>query len=106
MAFVKMTNLIDDVIEVPAGAVRQYASLGFMVVEEAQQPEAIAEASEPAEPEASEEETFIEEMKKKPISQWSKDEVKKFATAADIDITGTKNVNEAKGLIKEYLEAE
>lgn len=50
-------------------------------------------------------EKFLEEVEEKPLSQWSKEEVKKFAALKDIDISGTKNVNEAKALIKDFLEA-
>lgn len=50
-------------------------------------------------------EKFLEEVEEKPLSQWSKDEVKKFAALKDIDLTGTKNINEAKALIKDFMEA-
>ena len=50
-----------------------------------------------------EDEEFILGVEEKPISQWSKTEVKKYAELKRIDITGTKNVNEAKAIIKEYL---
>lgn len=46
---------------------------------------------------------FILSIEEKPISQWSKTEVKKYAELKCIDITGTKNVNEAKQIIKEFL---
>ena len=46
---------------------------------------------------------FILGIEEKPISQWSKTEVKKYAELKRIDITGTKNVNEAKAIIKEFL---
>ena len=46
---------------------------------------------------------FILGVEEKPISQWSKTEVKKYAELKRIDIIGTKNVNEAKAIIKEYL---
>ena len=46
---------------------------------------------------------FILGIEEKPISQWSKAEVKKYAELKRIDITGTKNVNEAKEIIKEFL---
>ena len=46
---------------------------------------------------------FILGIEEKPISQWSKTEVKKYAELKRIDITGTKNVNEAKEIIKEFL---
>lgn len=50
-----------------------------------------------------EEMDFILGVEEKPISQWSKAEVKKYAELKRIDITGTKNVNEAKAIIKEFL---
>lgn len=52
-----------------------------------------------------EDEKFIDELLEKPISQWNKTEVKRFAELKEIDITGTKNANEAKEIIKEFLEA-
>ena len=48
----------------------------------------------------------MEEILEKPISQWNKDEVKRFAGIKEIDITGTKNANEAKEIIKSFLEAQ
>lgn len=50
-----------------------------------------------------EDEEFILGVEEKPISQWSKTEVKKYAELKRIDITGTKNVNEAKAIIKDFL---
>ncbi len=41
----------------------------------------------------------------KPIGQWSNNEVKGFAEAKGIDITGTKNAKEAKARIKKFLES-
>ena len=48
----------------------------------------------------------IEEVEnEKPVSQWTKAEVKEFAKANGIDISGTKNVNEAKEIIKQFIGA-
>ena len=47
----------------------------------------------------------LEEVEnEKPVSQWTKAEVKEFAKANGIDISGTKNVNEAKEIIKQFIE--
>lgn len=46
----------------------------------------------------------IDSLLEKPIGQWSNDEVKAFAEAKGIDITGTKNAKEAKGRIRKFLE--
>ena len=51
-----------------------------------------------------EDELFIEGIIEKPLSQWNKGEIKRFAELNDIDITGTKNAGEAKDLIKEFLD--
>lgn len=48
-------------------------------------------------------EKFADELAEKPISQWNKEEVKRFAAIRDIDISGTKNANEAKEIIKQFL---
>lgn len=48
----------------------------------------------------------FEELLEKPISQWNKTEVKDFAAAKGIDIHGTKSANEAKEIIKKYLDDE
>ena len=51
-------------------------------------------------------EKFLEDIVEKPVSQWSKNEVKRFATLKGVDLSGTKNVGEAKELIKMFLEDE
>lgn len=43
------------------------------------------------------------ELLEKPIGQWTNQEVKDFANAKGIDITGTKNAKEAKNRILKYL---
>lgn len=56
--------------------------------------------------EKSEDEIFVEEILEKPISQWNKEEVKHFAAIKEIDISGTKNANEAKEIIKSFIDGE
>lgn len=48
-------------------------------------------------------EIFTEELQEKPISQWNKDEVKRYAAVNGIDLAGTKSVNEAKDVIKKVM---
>lgn len=45
----------------------------------------------------------FEELESKPISQWTKAEVKEYAEAKGIDLSGTKNVNDGKERIKAYM---
>lgn len=102
---VKITNGV-NVFEVTRGAFDGiYSRQGYTIMNEkaaegAKAPEA------PKAPEKTEDEIFVEEILEKPISQWNKDEVKRFAGIKEIDITGTKNANEAKEIIKSFLEAQ
>ena len=52
-----------------------------------------------------EEDSVFDDVVEKPISEWTKQEVKDFAAKNEIDISGTKNVNQAKEIIKRYLES-
>ena len=100
---VKITNGV-NVYEVTKGAFDGiYSRQGYRKVEE--QPAEDATPEEDNVPVRDEAEAFCAEILEKPIGQWSKDEVKKFAEIKSIDITGTKNANEAKERIKAFLDA-
>ena len=100
---VKITNGV-NVFEVTRGAFDGiYSRQGYRLVDEKAEfkaPEA------PAAPEKSEDDIFVEEILEKPISQWNKEEVKRFAAIKEIDISGTKNANEAKEIIKSFIDGE
>lgn len=100
---VKITNGV-NVFEVTKGAFDGiYSRQGYRLVDEK------AEAKAPeahAAPEKSEDDIFVEEILEKPISQWNKEEVKRFAAIKEIDISGTKNANEAKEIIKSFIDGE
>ena len=125
MAMVKISN--GDVTQIVSrGAFEtQYKKLGFQIVGDNQAIEAKKEVKKVAEEKKSEaqvpyDDVFVadavdddtedgddfEELLEKPISQWNKTEVKDFAAAKGIDIHGTKNANEAKEIIKRYLDDE
>lgn len=94
---VKITNGT-IVCEVTRGAFDGiYSRLGFRVVEEPK-----AEVVPVVEVKS---ENVFEALEEKPLSQWNKTEVKEYAAAHEIDLTGTKNVNEAKEIIKAYLDS-
>lgn len=98
---VKITNGV-NVFEVTRGAFDGiYSRQGYTVVDEKKSSE-VPEV--PETPEKTDDEKFIDEVIEKPVSQWNKDEVKRFAAIKGIDITGTKNASEAKELIKQFLE--
>ena len=99
---VKITNGV-NVFEVTKGAFDGiYSRQGYKLVDEK------AEAKAPEEPDAekSKDDIFVEEILEKPISQWNKEEVKRFAAIKEIDISGTKNANEAKEIIKSFIDGE
>ncbi len=97
---VKITNGV-NVFEVTRGAFDGiYSRQGYTIIDEKKA------ASEVKIPEKTEDEKFVDEIIEKPISQWNKDEVKRFAAIKEIDITGTKNANEAKEIIKGFIEAD
>lgn len=98
---VKITNGV-DVFEVTRGAFDGiYSRQGFTIVGDKK-----PDVKEPAGPTKTDDEIFIEEISEEPISKWNKDEVKRFATIKGIDISGTKNVGEAKEIIKDFLDQE
>lgn len=102
---IKITNG-KTVMEVSHGAYQQiYRLQGYVPYQDGAK-QAEPDGKEPAAPEKSEDEKFIDELMEKPISQWNKDEVKRFAVLKEINIAGTKNANEAKDRIKEFLKAE
>lgn len=97
---VKITNGV-NVFEVSNGAFEGiYSKQGYRKVDGSK----VATPVFPVEPEKTEDELFVENIIEKPLSQWNKDEVKRFAELKSIDITGTKNAGEAKELIKEFLD--
>lgn len=124
MAMVKISN--GEVTQIVSrGAFdTQYKRLGFQIVGDNQAVEAKKEVKKAVEEKKSEahvpdDDDFdadvaddtedgddFEELLEKPISQWNKTEVKDFAAAKGIDIHGTKNANEAKEIIKKYLDDE
>lgn len=94
---VKITNGI-NVIEVTNGAFETvYKGQGYHKVVEQQ---AVVSAPVKDEGQDAGEVDHITELEEKPVSQWSKAEVKEYAEAKGIDLSGTKNVNEAKDRIK------
>lgn len=100
---VKITNG-EVVFEVTRGAFDGiYSRQGYTIIDDkAKADNQDANGSE--NPEKTKDDLFVEEILEKPISQWSNKEVKRFATIKEIDISGTKNADEAKEIIKAFLE--
>lgn len=102
-----MVKITDGVhtMEVSMGAYKGiFSKQGYTLVDEGNEPEVAPEAGG-HEPESSDgDKAFLTELKEKPLSQWSKGEVKRFAAMFKLDITGTKNIGEAKAIIKAYMD--
>ena len=114
-----------------AAYISMYKRLGFTIVgEEPVKPQAKVEAPKKEQPkeetevateeesevadeveeedeedeEAADDEAFVEDILEKPLSQWTPDELKKFAEIKNIDTSKAKKVSEARSIIKKYLE--
>lgn len=99
---VKITNG-KNVFEVTSGAYENiYKHQGYQVIGKNEDTDFVPENTGETK---TADEMFIEELREKPISQWNKDEVKRYAAIMDIDIKGTKSVNDAKEIIKAAMEA-
>lgn len=104
------------VYEVTQGAFDSiYSKQGFEVMDGKKKEKHHAKQEKPEEKATEAEEVEVEnndeivkdefaDLISKPISNWSKDEIKDFAEAKGIDISETKNAKEAKEIIKKYLE--
>lgn len=100
---VKITNGV-NVYVVSDGAYNDiYRHQGYQVIGDSEAKDFEPENNESAK---TADEIFIEELQEKPISQWNKDEVKRYAVIKDIDIKGTKSINDAKEVIKVAMAAE
>lgn len=129
MSMVRITNG-EITSRVPYSAyISMYKRLGFTIEgEEPVKPQTKAEAPKKEQPkeevatedetdvadeveeedeedeEAADDEAFVEDILEKPLSQWTPDELKKFAEIKNIDTSKAKKVSEARSIIKKYLE--
>lgn len=99
---VKITNFVNT-FEVTQGAYDDiFKKQGFKIVEEEKEDkkETVEETKK------TKEEAYIEELMEKPISQWNKEEVKTYASLKNVDISNTKNIGEARNIIKQSIDKE
>ena len=98
---VKITNFVNT-FEVTQGAYDDiFKKQGFeLVAEKEDKKETVEETKK------TNEEAYIEELMEKPISQWNKEEVKTYASLKNIDISNTKNIGEARNIIKQSIDKE
>lgn len=101
---VKLSNGLSTIV-VPSGAVAMYERTGFRVVKDSDvestidNSESVIDAADTEDKESE----FITNLLEKPISKWTKEEVKRFANEKGININGTKSVNDAKDRIRDYI---
>lgn len=99
---IKITNFVNT-FEVTQGAYDDiFKKQGFKLVEgeKEDKKETVEETKK------TNEEAYIEELMEKPISQWNKGEVKTYASLKNIDISNTKNIGEARNIIKQSIDKE
>ena len=100
---IKITNGA-DVLEVTNGAYETlYKGIGFVPMGDKRSGKKVASQNELEESQNANEEQTANEGDK-PLSHWSKDEIKAFAEANDIDLTGTKNVSQARERVQAFLD--
>ena len=93
---IEVTNGIKTHI-IPKGAMKIFKPLGFYEVgHEPVTPVFVAETEEQTD------EQFVEAVEEIPMAQWSKEQVKRYAGIYGIDISKTKNVEEALDMIREF----
>lgn len=96
---VKITNFVDT-FEVTQGAYDDiFKKQGFELVEDKEDKKETVEETK-----KTNEEAYVEELMKKPISQWNKEEVKTYASLKNVDISKTKNIGEARNIIKQSID--
>lgn len=103
---VKITNGV-NVFEVTNGAFDGiFSHQGYTIVGAETAIPQVEEVTTPVVPEKTEDERFLEEVVEKPISQWDKEEIKRFAALKGIDLSGTRTADEARELILNFIETE
>lgn len=94
-----------DVFTVTNGAFNAiYKKQGFTVYDQSKNEkpkhESASEASEMTDDE------FVEHLEEKPLNNWNKTAVKRYAEIFGIDISGTRNIDEARDVIRQFKSEE
>lgn len=98
----KLIRRNNQLVKVTNGAFKEiFEKQGWEIVEE-QKPDK-EEANKDVPEEENQEVNEMELLLEKPLSKWTAKETKEFAEYKEIDLTNTKNVREAKEIIKEFL---
>lgn len=87
-----------------AVATKKEESKPVAITEEVKEEAPTEEPETEVEEVEAEDNSWIDELIEKPISQWSKEEVAKFADAKGIDTSSARKVSEAKEIVKKWIE--
>lgn len=100
----KLRSPNNEEILVTNGVAKQYLDLGFIIAEDKVSDEKPKESQGEV---PDENEVFLNEVKEKPLSEWTKDEVQKFVklNGRARELKG-KNLEQAKELVKEIIDSE
>ena len=102
---VRITNGIDEFVVTRGAFDGIYSHQGYRIIPDNPSQD-ISHDDAANVGELTEDEQFVNELIEKPISQWKKEELKQFAAIKEIDLSGTKSINEAKAIVKEFMETE
>ena len=108
---VRITNGINT-YEVPRGAARVYEACGYHIVDDDADDAVLMTAEAEVYDTVSDEEVedadekFVEEVMEKPVSQWTNEEIKRFAAIKGVNLAGVKNTKQARGAVIAFLKEE
>ena len=105
---ITITNGV-EVIEVSNGAYESvFKNQGYKPVKKAKKPAESATAPQVAKEEqpANDDDAFIDEITEKPIAEWKRDELERYATIKGIEIPEGAKVPEIKAIVKDALDSD
>lgn len=99
---VKITNNIDT-FEVTKGAFKTvFEPQGYRLVDEVE-PMPQNDSGEPNTNGQSDDEKFVDEIVEKPVSEWTQEELKRFADINEISLDGVGKVSQVREIIANYI---
>ena len=101
---VKITNGI-NVFDVPSGAAKAYEASGYHIISGHVNADKVIVEDEVVEDvanDANDDDRFVEEIMEKPVSQWSGEEIRRYASIKGIDLTGVRTTKQARSAVIAY----
>ena len=96
---VEITNGINT-FEVTRGAFKTiFANQGY----ELKGKEEVVPQNASRESEKTEDEMFVDEIIEKPVSEWTQEELKRFAEVNEISLEGVQKVSDAREIVKNFI---